>query len=304
MLKILSNKESVLNTDWFEEGSIRSRILLRDLFLCLISKLSEWVSRYVRKERKNYYTIRTNLILLVLGIMKRKQTLLVADSDSKHIVLLRHILADGGFRILAVRNGETAVEMAAREHPDFILLETNLEGEIDGCVAARRIRDFSDVPIIFIAASSEPDDILRAFEAGADDYVTKPVQAMILQARMRAVLHRYESNTGIPKRTEILCGPLKINIPSRQITLDGRDVYLSETEFNLILELAKNQGQVLLHEQLLSTVWGVKYAHEIDYLRSYVHILRRKLETNPQHPKMIISKPGVGYMLLAEPASD
>lgn len=255
-----------------------------------------------RLEKLLYYRYQPHS--LSPGTMKSKLTLLVADSDSKHIVLMRHILTDGGYRILAVRNGEQAVEITAREQPDIVLLESNLEGEIDGCVAARRIRDFSDVPIIFVAASSEPADILRAFESGADDYIAKPIHAMILQARLKAVLHRCIKDAGTPKSREIICGPLRIDIPGRQILLDGHEVYLSETEFNLILELAKNQGQVLLHEQLLSTVWGVKYAHEVDYLRSYVHILRRKLETNPQHPKMIISKPGVGYMLVTEPASD
>ncbi len=93
--------------------------------------------------------------------MKRKQTLLVVDNDSKHIVLMRHMLTDGGFRILSVRNGETAVEMAAREQPDLILLESTLQGEIDGWVAARRIRDFLEVPIFLVAASNEPADILQ-----------------------------------------------------------------------------------------------------------------------------------------------
>jgi two-component system KDP operon response regulator KdpE len=103
--------------------------------------------------------------------------------------------------------------------------------------------------------------------------------------------------------TEITCGSPKINIPGHQVSVDDDDVYLSETEFNLILELARNQGRVLMHEHLLSTVWGQKYSTEIDYLRSYVHILRRKLEKDPQHPRLILSKPGVGYLLASEPAS-
>lgn len=261
-------------------------------------------SRDVRKVPKTHYTYRYQPHSLLPGTMKRKPTLLVADSDSKHNILMRHILTDGGYKIQAVRHGEQAVELAAREQPDLILLENNLEGEIDGCVAARRIRDFSNTPIIFVAASGEPAEVLRAFAAGADDYITKPVHAQILLARIHAVLNRSSQNTAETRSREIICGQLKIDIPARQVIIDGHEVYLSETEFNLILELAKNQGQVLLHEQLLSTVWGGKYAHEVDYLRSYIHILRRKLESNPQHPKMIISKPGVGYMLAGEPTSD
>jgi two-component system KDP operon response regulator KdpE len=235
--------------------------------------------------------------------MTKKQNLLVVDQDPKHITLMRQILADTGCRVIAARNGEAAVELAAAEQPQIVFLELNLEGGIDGCVTARRIRDFSDMPIIFVCASEDPGDILRAFESGADDYVTKPVHSQILLARMKALLNRSTRAASSVKLTDITCGSLRINIPGRQVTLDGDDVYLSETEFNLILELARNQGRVLMHEHLLSAVWGHKYSNEIDYLRSYVHILRRKLETDPQHPRLILSKPGVGYMLASEPAS-
>lgn len=235
--------------------------------------------------------------------MTKKQSLLVVDQDPKHITLMRQILAETGFRVIAARNGEAAVDLAASEQPALVFMEVNLEGEIDGCVAVRRIRDFSDVPVIFVCASDRPDDILRAFEAGADDYVTKPVHSQILLARIKAISKRASSEATPARCTEITCGSLKINIPGRQVTVGDRDVYLSETEFNLILELAKNQGRVLMHEQLLSTVWGQKYSTEIDYLRSYIHILRRKLEMDPQHPRLILSKPGVGYMLAPEPAA-
>lgn len=235
--------------------------------------------------------------------MTKKQNLLVVDQDPKHITLMRQILAETGCRVIAARNGEVAIELAAAEQPQAIFMEINLEGGIDGCVAARRIRDFSDVPIVFICSSDKTDDILWAFEAGADDYITKPVHSQILLARLRAILNRTIRSGSSARQTEITCGSLKINIPGRQVTVDDEEVYLSETEFNLILELARNQGRVLMHEQLLSTVWGHKYSNEIDYLRSYVHILRRKLETDPQHPRMILSKPGVGYMLASETAT-
>ncbi|BCY16856.1 DNA-binding response regulator [Leptolinea sp. HRD-7] len=235
--------------------------------------------------------------------MTKKKNLLVVDQDPKHITLMRQILSGTGFRVIAARTGEAAVDLAASEQPELIFMEINLEGEIDGCVAVRRIRDFSDVPVIFVCASDKPEDILQAFESGADDYISKPVHSQILLARMRAVIKRASREGMVQHYTEITCGSLKINIPGRQVTIDDREVYLSETEFNLILELAKNQGRVLMHEQLLSSVWGQKYSNEIDYLRSYIHILRRKLETDPQHPRLILSKPGVGYMLASEPAA-
>ncbi|MEI8132851.1 MAG: response regulator transcription factor [Leptolinea sp.] len=229
--------------------------------------------------------------------------ILVVDSDLKHINLMRHILAPENYNVLAVRSGERAVEITASEQPALIFLEIKLEGALDGIGVARHIHDFSDVPIIFVSSSAEPEDILRAFNAGADDYITKPFHGGILLARMHAVLDRYKNQTSFPCQTEVNCGNLKIDIPRRQVMLDGIEVYLSETEFNLLLELAKNQGQVLLHDQLLTSVWGPKYRQEIDYLRSYIHMLRRKLESKPQHPRLIISKPGVGYMLVSESIS-
>ena len=113
--------------------------------------------------------------------MTKKQNLLVVDQDPKHITLMRQILTETGCRVIAARNGEAAVDLAATEQPELGFMEINLEGEIDGCVAARRIRDFSDVPIIFVCSSDKPEDILWAFEAGADDYVTKPVHSQILR---------------------------------------------------------------------------------------------------------------------------
>ena len=234
--------------------------------------------------------------------MPGKRIILVVDQDPKHITLMRQILAGTGRRIISARKGEAAVDMVAHEQPDLVFMEINLEGEIDGCVAARRIRDFSDVPIIFVCASDRSEDILWAFEAGADDYITKPVHGQILLARMQAVMNRCDRDKNQQRLTEIACGRLCINIPGRQVTVDEKEVYLSETEFNLILELARNKDRVLMHEHLLSTVWGQKYCHEIDYLRSYIHILRRKLEADPQHPRMILSRQGVGYMLASEPA--
>jgi two-component system, OmpR family, KDP operon response regulator KdpE len=234
--------------------------------------------------------------------MTKKPNLLVVDQDPKHITLMRQILAEIGCPVVSVCNSETAVELAAAEHPQIVSLELNLEGSIDGCVTARRIRDFSDSPIIFVSASDNPDDILRAFEAGGDDYVTKPGHSQILLARMNALLKRSARAASSEWSSKITCDSLKINIPGRQVTVDDEEVYLSETKSNLMLELAKNQGRVLMHEHLLSAVRGHKYCSEFDYMRSYVHILRRKLETDPRHPRLILSKPGVGYMLASEPA--
>jgi len=148
-----------------------------------------------------------------------------------------------------------------------------------------------------LTASAKPEDILDGFDAGADDYITKPFDSKILLARLRAVLNRYRGRGMMP--AEIICNNLVINQANRGVTLDGSDIYLTETEFNLLLELARHCNQVLLHEQLLMAVWGADFRNELDYLRSFIHILRRKLENDPSQPKLIISRPGIGYMLVS-----
>jgi two-component system KDP operon response regulator KdpE len=173
-------------------------------------------------------------------------------------------------------------------------------GEINGFDLVRRIRAFSDIPVIILSSSAEADDILRGFEAGADDYVTKPFHSKILLARISAVLNRCRGSAAAP--VEITCSDVVINQAARQVKLNGLQIYLTETEYNLLLELATHSDQVMLHEQLLSAVWGQKYCSEVDYLRSYIHMLRRKLEKNPAQPRLIVSRPGIGYMLVSTPS--
>lgn len=226
--------------------------------------------------------------------------ILVVDSESKWIHLLRQILTASGFVVRVSNKGEQALQMAAEECPALILTEIYLAGEINGFEFVRRVREFSDVPILILSVSAETGDILRGFEAGADDYVSKPFDAKILLARIRAILRRCPGRqTTTP--AEIVCNPLVINQAARQVTLRGVPVYLTETEYNLLLELARHRDQVMLHEQLLLAVWGPQFRNELDYLRSYIHILRRKLESSPAQPTLIISRPGIGYMLVSAP---
>jgi two-component system KDP operon response regulator KdpE len=226
--------------------------------------------------------------------------ILVVDPESKSVHLLRQILTAGGFAVRVSNKGEQAVQMVAEECPALILTEAYLTGGINGFELIRRIREFSDVPVIMLAASAETGDVLRGFEAGADDYVSKPFDSKILLARIKAVLRRCpDRQTATP--AEIVCNQLVINQVARQVSLRGVPVYLTETEYNLLLELARHRDQVMLHEQLLLAVWGPQFHNELDYLRSYVHILRRKLESTPSQPTLIISRPGIGYMLVSAP---
>jgi DNA-binding response OmpR family regulator len=227
---------------------------------------------------------------------------IILDSNPKSISLVREILSGESFDVLAANNGEKAVNMVATEQPDLIILEINLKGKMDGFEVIQRVREFSEVPIVVLTECCEPEDMVRAFDLGADDYVLKPFNAKVLLARLRAIFKRYHLASPPNTVTEIVCGHLKIDLLCRQVSIDGVEIYLAETEYNLLLELARHHDEVLLHEQLLLAVWGPDYQNEVDYLRSYVHMLRRKLEVNPANPKMIISKSGVGYMLVSSQA--
>jgi two-component system KDP operon response regulator KdpE len=140
-------------------------------------------------------------------------------------------------------------------------------------------------------------DILRGFEAGADDYITKPFSSKVLLARIHAVLKRRQAELPPSSPVQIECGDLFIDLARRQVKIAGREIYLTPTEYSLLYELASHPNQVMLHEQLLTKVWGEEYRSDVDYLRSYIHYLRKKLETDPANPCLIVSSPGIGYML-------
>jgi two-component system KDP operon response regulator KdpE len=225
--------------------------------------------------------------------------ILIVDKEPKTLTLLRQVLGAAGYIVLAARKGEQAIQMVAEEQPALLLLEICLPGPVDGFAVTRRVREFSDLPIIALSSSAESADILRAYDAGVDDYIAKPFDPRILLAHLRAVLKRARGSASTP--AEIICDNLVIDQAARRVTIDGEEIYLTETEYNLLLELARHRNQVLLHEQLLVAVWGANFRTEIDYLRSYIHILRRKLEPNPAQPRLILSRPGVGYMLVTAP---
>jgi two-component system KDP operon response regulator KdpE len=222
--------------------------------------------------------------------------ILVVDDEPKLVRLVREVLTATGYAVMSTGSGENAVEMTALEKPDLILLDIVLSGVMDGYEVARRVREFSDVPIIMLTAKARESDLLHGFDVGADDYLTKPFSSKELLVRVRAVLKRARRET--LAETEIVCGELRIDLARRQVTVGGREIQLTPTEYNLLLQLAQHRNQVLLHEQLLSAVWGAEYRDDVDYLRAYIRYLRQKLEPDPARPKMIVTSQGVGYMLV------
>jgi two-component system KDP operon response regulator KdpE len=224
--------------------------------------------------------------------------ILVVDDEPKLVRLLRELLTATGFTVLSTGSGENAIEMAALERPDLVLLDVVLSGAADGYAVARRLREFSEVPIIMLTAKARESDLLRGFDAGADDYLTKPFSAKELLARVRAVLKRVQPELAAPAETEIVCGTLRLDLMRRAVTLEGREIRLTPTEYNLLYHLALRANQVLLHEELLTAVWGQEYRDDVDYLRAYIRHLRRKLEADPANPKLIVTSSGVGYQLV------
>lgn len=227
----------------------------------------------------------------------RKERILIVEDEPKLVKLLREILTASGFDVLSTGKGKNAIEIVALEQPDLLLLDVVLSGKMDGYDVARRVSEFSDVPIIMLTAKARESDLLRGFDTGVDDYIIKPFNSKELLARIRAVMKRSKQPTNETKESVIECGDLSIDIARRRVSRGGTEVKLTRTEFNLLMELAKSRDQVVTHEQLLISIWGPEYRDDIDYLRAFIRYLRKKVEEDPANPKMIITSQGVGYML-------
>jgi len=222
--------------------------------------------------------------------------ILVVEDAPRVMRLVSEVLRAVGYQVVTAGTGDTALRMAALEQPDLILLDILLPQGMDGLEVCRRLREFSDVPVIMLTAKARDQDVLAGFDAGADDYLTKPFNAKELVARVKAVLRRSQKQ-GQAAPVHASCGDLKINFARRTVSVRGTSVSLTRTEYALLRELALNANRVMLHEDLLTAVWGEEYRSDIDYLRAYVRYLRKKLEPDPSAPQYIVTSPGVGYML-------
>jgi two-component system KDP operon response regulator KdpE len=224
------------------------------------------------------------------------EKILVVDDEPRVVRLVSEVLKAMGYDVIAASSGESGIEMVALEQPDLVLLDIRLTHNLDGYEVCRRIREFSDVAVIMLTAKAQESDVLRGFDVGADDYLTKPFSAKELVARVRAVLRR---TTRPDERVSasFTCGELEINFARRTVKARGESVALTRTEYALLRQLALNANRVVLHQDLLTQVWGPEYRDDVDYLRAYVRYLRSKLEPQPSNPRYILTSAGVGYML-------
>jgi two-component system KDP operon response regulator KdpE len=224
-------------------------------------------------------------------------TLLLIDDDVSLCETVRFMLIRNGFEVEVAHNGISGLKKAYALKPDAVLLDIMLS-DMDGWQVCRRLREMSDVPIIMLTALGSDENVVEGLNLGADDYIVKPVAVEELIARIRALLRRTSrSNSTERNHREPIFkyDYLVIDFDKYEVTVAGKKVRLSPTEFRLLSVLSRHQGRLLPHEYLLSEVWGPEYVSEEEYLRLYISYLRRKIETDPSKPRLIHNEWGVGY---------
>ena len=226
-------------------------------------------------------------------------SVLVVDDEPAMLRVLRAALDARGYEVRTAMSGEQAINAVATQAPDLVMLDLGLP-DIDGVEVCRRIRSWSQVPILVLSAEGSDDRKVRALDEGADDYVTKPFSMPELLARVRVAL-RHRSASGEEEEPAVLeVGDVRVDVPHHQVTVAGRPVDLTPKEFGFLALLARWPGRVLTHRMILQEVWGPEYGSETQYLRVYASQLRKKLADDPAHPRLI-TEPGVGYRLVAAP---
>ena len=228
------------------------------------------------------------------------ERVLVVDDDKQMLKAVTNALSARGYDVLTAASGVSALEIAAEEQPDLVLLDLGLPG-IEGREVIERLRTWSELPVIVISVREGQDDKVAALDAGADDFVTKPFGMKELLARMRAVLRRAVVD---PEPEPVLrFDELEIDLLKKLVKVGGEPIHLTPTEYRLLETMATHPGMLLTHNWLLQKVWGPGYGSESNYLRLFVKQLRAKLGDTPAQPRWITTEPGLGYRWLPEPGT-
>ncbi len=217
--------------------------------------------------------------------------ILVVDDEPQIRRIMRTTLTSEGYAVYDARSGEEALDAVREQRFDLILLDVNMPG-MGGLETCRSIRSTSDTAIIMLTVRSAEEDKVAALDAGADDYVTKPFGMPELLARIRAALRRLPVSSD---SALIRAGDLEINPSTRTVKVCGREIRLTPKEFDLLHFLATNPNVPITHVKLLQAVWGPDYGDEVEYLRTFINQVRKKIEKDPAHPKHVITEPWVGY---------
>jgi two-component system KDP operon response regulator KdpE len=222
---------------------------------------------------------------------------LIVDDEAQIRRALRTGLSGHGYTVEVAEDGEVALAAIAAHPPDVVVLDLVMPG-LDGFEVLRQLRAWSHLPVIVLSAHGQERDKVEALDLGADDYLTKPFGMGELLARLRAVLRR----AGAPQEPVLRVGEVAIDLARHVVTRGGVEIHLTPTEYDLLRVLAVDADKVLTHRQLLQRVWGSYAAENAQQLRVYINYLRRKLEADPTRPQLIVTEPGVGYRLKADPA--
>lgn len=225
----------------------------------------------------------------------------LVEDDPQIRRFLRMTLPNHGFRVVEAGTAADGLREAEARQPDLLILDLGLP-DFDGLEVIRRLREWSEMPILVLSARGQERDKIAALDAGADDYVTKPFGVGELLARIRVVLRRSlrmgqrEQDPGEP----FVLGDLQVDLVHRRVTLAGQEIHVTPIEYRLLVTLIKYAGKVVTQRQLLTQVWGPAYAEQAQYLRVYMGQLRRKLEADPTRPRYLLTEQGVGYRLGVE----
>jgi two-component system KDP operon response regulator KdpE len=229
-----------------------------------------------------------------------KELILLIEDEPQMRRFLRITLQSQGYRLVESETGLDGLLQAASRNPDVVLLDLGLP-DIDGLEVTARLREWTATPIIVISAREQEQDKVKALDAGADDYLTKPFSAGELMARIRVALrHAMRQRAGRQEPVFIL-HDLRVDLAQRQVFLADREVHLTPIEYKLLITLIRHAGKVITHRQLLTEVWGAAHANEVQYLRVYMTQLRHKLEADPARPRFLMNEPGIGYRLKYDP---
>lgn len=221
------------------------------------------------------------------------ENILVIDDEIQIRRLLKISLENSGYKVFDADTAKTGLLEIANCRPSLILLDLGLPDE-DGLSLLKKIREFSEVPVIILSVRNSENDIITALDSGADDYITKPFNTGELLARIRASLRHFQPEQ---KNPIFKNGNIIVDFSTREVKKKGELIKLTSTEFSLISLFVRNSGKVLTHNYFLKEIWGRSYSDDTQYLRVYVAQLRKKLEDNPSRPKMFITESGVGYRM-------
>jgi len=222
---------------------------------------------------------------------------LIVDDEPEILRALRAGLAAQGYQILAATTGEDALSIAGARSPDLVILDVMLPGAIDGIEVCRRLRQWSDLPIIMLSALGHERQKVAALDIGADDYLTKPFGMSELTARVRAALRRNRSRPASNDLPIAHFDNVTIDFARRIVTRGDEEIRLTPYEYEILRFLAQNADRVITHRLLLGEVWGPEYVEDTQTLRVHIGHLRRKIESDPARPSLIVTEPGVGYRL-------